>query len=115
MRRTRCNPPARVKIEQLDGHLLDCRLRSIALLSPSLPTERMQSRRRIVRRYVGRGSESFDLIDSIQWNVQSRAALVFDHRGFNRALAHKDFFYTAIDADAVLEMNHIVAGCECGH
>jgi hypothetical protein len=57
---------------------------------------------------------SFDLIDSVERDVQPIATLVLDDRDFNRALADEDRLEAAVDANSVLEVDDEVAGFERG-
>jgi len=55
-----------------------------------------------------------DLVDSVEGDVEAVASLVFDHGDFNRALAHKHRFHTAVNPYPVLEMHDVVARLERG-
>ena len=61
---------------------------------------------------VSRGAIALELVDSVQGDVESVAALVLDHSDFDRALPDEDRLDAAIDADAVLEMHDVVAQLE---
>ena len=106
--------PTSVQIEELDCHLLNCRACLVALRRPPFSTECVQSWWRRLGRYIGRGSISLDLIDAIEGHVESITPLVLDHRDFDRALAHVNLLDAPVDAHAVLEVHHVVAGLERG-
>src|SRR6266446_5068140 len=72
----------------------------------------MEARRGCVCRDVGGGAITLDLIDSIERHVESIAAFVLDHRRFDCALAKENLFDAAINADAVLEVNDVIAGSQ---
>src|SRR5689334_69394 len=74
----------------------------------------MKPRRRSVGGDVVSRSIPLDLIDAIEWDVEAIAALILDDRHFDGALAHEHLLHSAIDADAMLEMNDVIAGLERG-
>ena len=103
-----------VEIEELDGHLLNRRARALALLGPALSPKLVQARRwRVTVGVTGR-AVSLDLIDPVQWNVEPVATFVLDDGNLHGALAHEDGLQPAIDADAVFQVHHEVAGLESG-
>ena len=97
----------RVEIEQLDRHLSNGDARLFALLSPAPSAEPVQARRRCIVRDVARRAIALELVDAIERDVESVAALVLDDRDFDRALADEDRLDAAIDADAVLEVHDV--------
>ena len=105
---------ARVEIEELERHLLQRGARLVALRSPALAAELVEARRRRVAAHIVGRAVALDLIDAIERHVEPVAALVLDDRHLDRALAHEHLLDAAIDADAVLEMHHVVARFERG-
>src|SRR5687767_9560824 len=108
-----CGPgrdlPARVQIQQLDGHLLNRDPGAIALLRPSLAAELMQARRRRVAVRIAGGAVALDLVDAIERHVETIAALVLDDGDLHSAFTDEDRLEPAVDADAVLEVDDEVA------
>src|SRR6185503_10195000 len=108
MRRACGDLATSVKVEELSRHLLNCGARSVALLRPALPAERMEPGRGRVTRDVGCGSIPLDLVDAIKRDIQPIAALVLDHRRFDGAFPEEHFLNSAIDPNSVLEMDDVI-------
>src|SRR5687768_4078028 len=72
----------------------------------------MESRLRCVGGEVGGGTVPLDLIHPIKGDVEPVAALIFDDRNFNGALADEHLLDAAIDPDAVLEVDDVITGLE---
>src|SRR5688572_24336837 len=96
MRRSRCNLAPRVKVEQLDRHLLNRGACAIALLRPPFSTQRVKPWRWVLRGNVGSGAESLYLVDPVERNIEPGASLVFDHRDLDGALAHEHLLHPAV-------------------
>src|SRR2546423_3379371 len=112
MRRPRRNFAARVQVEELHRHLLDRGAGLVPLRCPAFSAQGVQARRWRFGGYVGRRSIPLDLVDAVERNVEPVAALVLDDGNFDRALAHEHLLDPAIDANAVLEMDDVVARLE---
>ena len=84
----------------------------IALLGPALAAEPVQPRRRRIAETSSRRPIPLELVDAIQRHIEAVAALVLDHRDFDRALLDEDGLDPTIDPDAVLEMHDVVAALE---
>ncbi|OLC05575.1 MAG: hypothetical protein AUH46_02205 [Gemmatimonadetes bacterium 13_1_40CM_70_15] len=50
-----------------------------------------------------------ELVEAIQRDVESVAALVLEHRHIQRPVADGDRLQPAVNADAVLQMDHVAA------
>jgi hypothetical protein len=73
-----------------------------------------QARWRGVAVGIAGGAVSLDLVDAIERHVEPIAALVLDHRDFDRALTDEDRLQPAVDADALLEVDDEVTRLERG-
>ncbi len=99
--------PAGVKIEQFRRQRADRRARLVALALPGTRAQPVQTGRRsigVTTRAVG-----LELVEPVQRHIEAVAALVLDHRHFERALAHLEHLQAPIDADAVLQVDHVIA------
>src|SRR5262249_40829884 len=114
VRRAGCDLSPSVEVEQLDGHLLNGGACPIALLCPAFSAKLMQPRWRCVSVGVAGCPVALDLVDAIERDVQSIAALVLDDGNFDGALADENGLESAVDADAVLEVHDEVARLERG-
>ena len=68
----------------------------------------MDPRRRAVAVLAGRAI-ALELVEAVERDVEPVAAFVLDDRHLERRLAGRDRLDAAVDADAVLEMHHVVA------
>src|SRR4051812_14321295 len=112
MRRSRRNFAARIEVEKLDGHLLNCRASLVALRLPAFSAECVEARRRCLGCDVVGGAIALDLVDAIERDIEAVAALVLDYGDFNRALLNEHLLDAAINTDAVLEMDDEISGLE---
>jgi hypothetical protein len=106
---------ARVEVEQLGCVIsLDRRARLVALLRPALAAELVQARRRRVVVHVAGGA-----VRSI-WSMRysgtlSRSPPSYSMTATSMVLSRmKIVLDAAVDADAVLQVHHVVAGLERG-
>ncbi len=104
--------PPGVQVEQLDRHLADRGARLVSLPLPRRRAEPVQPRRRRVP--IGCGPVRLELIQPVQRHVQAGPALVlYDGHLEGPALRPDgDRLDPAVDPDAVLEMDHVIAGPE---
>jgi len=104
--------PPGVEVEQLQRHLTDRGTRLVALPLPCRAAQPVQPGRGCVA--VLRRPVWLELIQPVQGHVQSRPALVLDHRHLERPplRADGDRLHATIDADAVIEMDHVVPRLE---
>jgi hypothetical protein len=68
----------------------------------------VESRRRAVAVLAG-GAIALELVEAVERDVQPVAALVFDDRDLERAAPHRDRVDPAVDADAVIQVDDVVA------
>ena len=68
----------------------------------------MQPRRRLVAVVAGRAI-ALELVEAVERDVEPVAALVLDDRDFERRLADEDRLDAAVDPDAVVEVDDVVA------
>src|SRR5690606_19621433 len=102
------------ELEQLSCHLQDCRTSAIPLLRPAPAPQLVQPWWRGICTVMLRCTIALDLVYPVQRNVQPVAALILDYRHFHGSLAHEDALDTAINANAMLQVHHVVTGLEAG-
>ena len=69
----------------------------------------MQARRRRVRPVLAARPVRLQLVEAVQRHVETITALVLDDGDVERALPHDNRLQAAVDADAVLQVHHVVA------
>ena len=114
MWRPRRDFAACVQVQKLHRHFLDRGAGLISLRCPTFSSQRVEARRWRLGGYVRGGSVSLDLVDAIERNIETVAALVLDDGNLDSALAHEHLLDPAINPDAVLEVHDVVAGFERG-
>ncbi len=101
----------RVEVEQFGGHLLDRLPGLVPDPLPRIAAELVQARRRLIA-VVARGTVALELIQPVQRHVEAIPALVFHDRDLEGRLPDGDRLDAAVDPDAMLEVDHVVAGLE---
>ena len=80
VRRAPRRAPARVQVEEFDGHQRDRPARTVALLRPPLSADLVQLGGRFIRARVLRAAIPLELVDAVERHVEPVAALVLDDR-----------------------------------
>ena len=104
-----------IEIEQLGRQLADRGPGLLPLPSPGRSPQPVEPGRREVP-VLPRGPVALELIEPVEGDIEPVAPLVLDHRGLDHRLAGHDRLDPPIDADPVVQVDHVVPlGERAGH